>query len=47
MNVSDTFKRIMNLFTAHLDRERRRPSKHLGSKRPRDSDAVIRARRKR
>lgn len=47
MNVSDSFKIIASLFLAHLDRNKWRPSKHGGSKVPRDSKGMIRERRKR
>jgi hypothetical protein len=47
MNLSDSFKPILGLFDAHLDRERQRPSRRLGSKTPRQSHELIRARRKR
>lgn len=45
MNLADSLRVVVSLFGQFLARER--PSKHLGSKRPRLSNAASRERRKR
>lgn len=47
MNLFDSLKLVMRLFDAHMERDRHRPTKHRGSKRPRASQEMIRERRKR